>query len=459
MPCRSVWCAECYTPPEEVKFFHQKGRDESGVEWGRPCDEKRHLSARAGDHLVCPFECETCVVRNLLGRNPNKGDTLLLCCIRQANLDAFWGRASGTVDSTRRAIQQTVNMLGQVGVPPPFPPIGPFPLKDNLGHAMAIAMLLKSREPGTTSADHQQFDTIRKLRMGFSNVYQITPEGVSSLRSVGGEGAKVTLNECVTNGLWFERFAKGCLSRMGQEVRQDRAISLKIMHALMNMLESEWNSAATAAVKRKVACIGAYSIIAFCGSFRGAEVFLTDLHGLRKYYEKEEEMDVDAKEHVVIPLLGCFKNEHGLRYHLTPLAARTKSGLDVKKWIGRLLEVRAAEGRKHGPAFGDANGVVDKSSVYEGEILDRLAAIQQKHPKLIGKDVDVYEEYGISRSFRRGATSEARARGVHPDDVDMANRWRNVENAKGKKARMKMRDHYSDIRLMVPKLILFSAAL
>jgi hypothetical protein len=42
--------------------------------------------------------------------------------------------------------------------------------------------------------------------------------------------------------------------------------------------------------------------------------------------------------------------------------------------------------------------------------------------------------------FRRGATSEARARGTDKDDVDLANRWRTFEGAKGKRPRMAMRD-------------------
>jgi hypothetical protein len=36
---------------------------------------------------------------------------------------------------------------------------------------MAIAMVLKSREAGLYT-DFQQYETIRKLRAGFSNIYQ-----------------------------------------------------------------------------------------------------------------------------------------------------------------------------------------------------------------------------------------------------------------------------------------------
>ena len=69
------------------------------------------------------------------------------------------------------------------------------------------------------------------------------------------------------------------------------------------------------------------------------------------------------------------------------------------------------------------------------------------------------EEYGLSRSFRRGATSEARARGVKAEDVDLSNRWRNFESAKGHRPRLAMRDHYSDIRLLIPALLRFSEGL
>ena len=55
-------------------------------------------------------------------------------------------------------------------------------------------------------------------------------------------------------------------------------------------------------------------------------------------------------------------------------------------------------------------------------------------------DVNVSEEYGVSRSFRRGATAEARNRKVAENEIDAVNRWRNVENAKGRRPRLKMQD-------------------
>jgi hypothetical protein len=90
------------------------------------------------------------------------------------------------------------------------------------------------------------------------------------------------------------------------------------------------------------------------------------------------------------------------------------------------------------------------------EILDRFRAVQEKHDGLIKSDVSVYEEFGISRSFRRGATTEARNQKVSENDINLMNHWRNFEKAGGKRPRMRMQDHYSDIALMIPSLLRFS---
>ncbi len=87
------------------------------------------------------------------------------------------------------------------------------------------------------------------------------------------------------------------------------------------MLNNEWALAERWIDRHKVACVGAYTVIAFCGSFKGNEVFLTDLFGLAKY-----SVELASADHVVVPLLGRYKGEAHHRYHLTPLAAVTDSG-------------------------------------------------------------------------------------------------------------------------------------
>jgi len=192
---------------------------------------------------------------------------------------------------------------------------------------VAVAMLLKSLEPGLYKARYQQFATVRKLQAGFSNIYMASEEGASCLRTVGGDKAKHQLTYSPTQSLWFERFSQGCIRRMDQEVRQDWAIPLPVMHGLMKVLEDEWLKSPDCVVREQVASLGAFAVIAFCGSFRGSEVFLTDLHGLRKLMEETHKFQ---RDHVVIPLLGRFKGEQNSRYHLSPLAAVTSSGLQVQ---------------------------------------------------------------------------------------------------------------------------------
>jgi len=198
---------------------------------------------------------------------------------------------------------------------------------------------------------------------------------------------------------------------MGQEVRQDLAVSIEVMLAFQIEMERDWQEEKTIEKRIQLAMIGAYALIAFGGSFRGHEVFLVDTFGLVKY--ASQRLSEKGMEFVMIPLLGRYKTENAERYHLTPLALRSKSGLEFGRWVSRLADAK----------------------------------------------MQVYEEFGISRSFRRGATTEARNQQVPESDINLMNRWRNFEKAGGKRPRMRMQDHYSDISLMIPSLLRFSKAL
>jgi hypothetical protein len=320
---------------------------------------------------------------------------------------------------------------------------------------VAIAMLLKSKEPGKYQMSHQQFETIRKLWAGFSNIFMASKEGVLSLRSVGGDRAKHHLTQSPTQSQWFERFSQGCIRQMGQDVCQDWAIPLGAMHELMKVLETEWQGAVDQGDQQRelIASIGAYSLVAFGGSFRGPEVFLTDLQGLRKYLGEL------SGDYVIVPLLGRFKGELHSRYHLSPLAAETSSGLQIRLWLERLVAVREKEGRIQGPAFCDKAGRIAKSKDYEVAIMERLQVVQNTVPGVIPSDIEVTEHFGISRSFRRGATSTARTRGVRDKHVQLINRWRKFENARGAHPSMPMQEHYSDIAIMIPEFVKISTAL
>ena len=70
----------------------------------------------------------------------------------------------------------------------------------------------------------------------------------------------------------------------------------------------------------------------------------------------------------------------------------------------------------------------------------------------------MYEDVGVSRTLRRTAATRAQEAGVSLPDIDRMNRWRSIENAAGRNANLRMRDHYADIRLLVKGLLRFSQA-
>jgi hypothetical protein len=67
----------------------------------------RFKCARAGDHLMIPFQCELCHFRNILQREPDftcLQDIEILDMARRANIDAFWSRETSTVASNLREL-------------------------------------------------------------------------------------------------------------------------------------------------------------------------------------------------------------------------------------------------------------------------------------------------------------------------------------------------------------------
>ena len=155
---------------------------------------------------------------------------------------------------------------------------------------------------------------------------------------------------------------------------------------------------------------------------------------------------------MIIPLLGRFKGETGEKYHLAPLASETKTGIKIRLWIQMLMSIHQHYGRSHGFAFCDRTGNILTSKDIQPYIMRFLKRIQDSRPDLIFPDVNVQEEYGIS-------PTHAKNKNVSKMDIDATNRWRNVENAQGRKINQPMRDHYSEVSQMIPTLLRFSQAL
>ena len=432
-----------------------KPTDEEGVEVGGPEEESRYLQARNGDHLVTPFQCDLCHFRNLMQRDPVGGhpqDHRLLKMIRRANLDALWSREPSTVRGTLNMCRQGGRIAGGLGFRDQlFRPMGPHPLEDTFGMGAAVVMLQQSLSPGKYDSC-MQFASVRKFRSAFSNVYHATAEGQTAM-VLAKDIRKMTVTKCPTYGEFFERFMRGMHKRMGEITRPDRAISLGIMVELQRILEQEWLNNDD---DLRVAMEASFYLISFCCALRGEEVPLADLHGTIKYWDAGEVHEV---KHLVVPLLGRFKGETGESYHLLCAVDVTSHGLEPRKWVGRLIQLLQNKGVRNGPLFRGAQGQRLKANHFEPDLISKLEYIQETKPDLIPGNVEVEEEYGVSRSFRRGATSEAVNNGVKPDVIDANNRWRKMHQAGASRPALSMREHYTDVRLTLKHRLQFSKAL
>jgi hypothetical protein len=183
---------------------------------------------------------------------------------------------------------------------------------------------------------------------------------------------------------------------------------------------------------------------------------MADLYGIRKHWQAGEEHEL---KHMVITLLGWFNGETGENYHLLCIVDVTNHGLKPRKWVGRLLEQYQKLGIENGPFFRDDKGDKAQSRFFEPKFFDRLEQVRCIKPHWMASVGDVEEEFGVSRSFRRGATSGAVNSGLPPDVIDVNNRWRKMHMAGANQPAMSLREHYTDVRLTLNQRLKFSRAL
>lgn len=438
--------------------------DEEGNVWYKQGQREERINHGVkGSNASIPFQCERCWMINLEARLPAEGlDDLYVACIRRANLDASGGLAESTIKSKASSIKRTVGECKMLRKTPFIPNRGPMPMEDNVGMGMAVEMLLHSlvARPRLKDQKFIQFDSMRKLRSVFTSAWESSPRGISEGSTFASGTAKITVTSCPTQQRWFSLFMRGAEVRMGYSAQRNLPFGPGVIVRLLEMVREEISSQETG-MAREYIKLGAAIVVALCASLRGPEVFLLDLAGLWEYMEVGRQgsipvnplkvgVNLATAPHVVITLLGDFKGESGTHRHRVALASTTKSGIEVRWWLEQLVEARRQEGCKLGPAFGDRQGRVALMSEYDGLLLPLLERIQITDPNLIAPTDDVEKNYSFFRSFRRTATGRARAAGLGDSVQDAMNRWRTIEQAKGRRPRFNMVDHYTHVRDLMP---------
>jgi hypothetical protein len=423
-------------------------------------DKERFLHGREGDHLLTTFQCDLCHFRNMKGHSPSLDgtDDTLMKFIRRANLDALWSRETGTVRNISREIRKLHGKadLLRLDMHRMLPPMGPFPLTDIHGMGLAVCILMRSLDGGKNEKT-LQFSTTQKMKTAFSNVWRASLRGgVGAV--VVRDTAKMFHTTCPTHADWFERFTKGMHERMGDRVKQDLGITIDVMHALMRRYEQRWERARGFREQEENVLFPAlFCIVCFCCALRGEEAPLMSLIGTRLHLEAGQRHP--SSPHIVVALLGRFKMEISEKYHLMPVVLETATGLQPGKWINRMVTWYEQGGITRGWVFRNKKEEKVKASEYEWDILCEIENIQREEADVVGENVNVFEEYGVSRSFRRGSDAHAINQGVNAHDIERNNRWRTVEQAKGRAPQLRMIHHYSDVRQLLQALLRYSAPL
>jgi hypothetical protein len=123
---------------------------------------------------------------------------------------------------------------------------------------------------------------------------------------------------------------------------------------------------------------------------------------------------------------------------------------------GDIVAGKEAVGLVSGFLFLKREGTPAKAIDFEEALVERLEWIQQNTPGIIPLTVNLWEEFGVITSMRRGATTEALNAGIDGPTIDANNSWRKVEAAKGKMPRYSMRQRYTQVYQDLKHQLMFS---
>jgi hypothetical protein len=470
-----MWCGGCYSSDPTVSFHVKRLENEGAESEKEPSDRARlakawgdkrrapdaFMKARDGDHTMVPFECDLCIFHKLRKHSPREGnpvDGLMLSCIRRMNLDAFWSSASATVHGNRDKIKMSLRMSSLVGLSGPYNHDGPLPNYDHCGYEIAIEILLYSRRQGKYSEKNLQFDTIRKLRTAYSNHVRASSQANQEATSLGdskGNYQRFSIDPC--GSFWFYRFMKGMKSRMGQDWRPNKGMSVDLLLRVLEETDTRIDGAVSPRELNRWIVFHTYAVVSYVLSLRGKEGLLLDLEGLHRFWESGD------ASYVVVTLQGTVKGESNDRDHLLPCTKVTTSGVDVKASLARLMVYKTSINSIDGPAISDDKGrsysTKDMTDSFQ-EILEDLFDTERHFfpPDITSKEI-LRERYQAFRSFRKTSDTRAAEMEVSSSDVDIVNRWESVEKAQGKRAAMPMRLHYLQFDLCLKPFLRYTASM
>lgn len=384
----------------------------------------------------------------------NKTDEILQVYIRRANLDAFWSRRPGTIATNLNLFKRQVAVGEQFGFEM-FRPRGPFPRNYDSGIRLAIGMLWETRQSGVHETT-KKFSSCRKVRSVMSNMHNSSIEGVESNMVWRSDKQRFITMTSPSESEYATRFLTGCRARIGERVKRDAAITIPQMLALQRLFQREYDEAKEVddmIAICKTCEIAVFFLLSFCCSMRGFELPKVVLHTLRLKCQFHDTTDTPA--HLTVPLRGRFKaRSQEISDLILYSVTETDSWLLPGLWVERLLDCLESLGITSGWLYQKSNGDPRTMNSFADDFYAHLLTIREEDPSLFEPDIDIMNDYGLSRSCRRGATTRATNANVSAADIDWINRWNTQHVISGP-----MRVVYAEQKQMMETYLRFSRAL
>ena len=118
----------------------------------------------------------------------------------------------------------------------------------------------------------------------------------------------------------------------------------------------------------------------------------------------------------------------------------------------------ALQGKTTGWLFEEKPGKRAKFGKYQDYFRSLIERVREEDPKLLPSAIET-TDFSLWRSLRRGAGLETTNHRVDVQVIELINRWRKKEAARGSEAGLPMRQVYTQVRSALPTMKEFSHAL